>query len=208
MYYLFVSCCLLENIKQTSTRCIPSVRVRCHLLASVSQPFRVLCSLLVRCHLLVWCSLLVRCCLLLWWSLLAWWCLLVRCCLLVPDAPEDAVKAAQSMMNALAKFNLSQDEAQDEPVRMGIGFSTGAAMLGVDWGGREHYVAGLISDVANTSARVEGLNRIYGSRILLSAASTAQAVENNLKLRKLDKGPSQRKNSTNWNLRDYWVGIC
>ncbi|MBS0636168.1 MAG: GAF domain-containing protein, partial [Verrucomicrobia bacterium] len=103
-----------------------------------------------------------------------------------PEHPEDAVRASIDMMHALAEFNASQVELQDEPVRMGIGISTGSAMLGVI-GEEDRHVAGLISDVANTSSRVEGLNKVYGSRILLSSP-TVQALggRQNFVLRKLD----------------------
>ena len=37
-------------------------------------------------------------------------------------------------------------------------------------------VAGLISDVANTAVRVEGLNKMYGSRILVSG-TTVKALK-------------------------------
>lgn len=103
-----------------------------------------------------------------------------------PEHPSDAVQASVAMMDALAEFNASQVELQDEPVRMGIGISTGPAMLGVI-GEEDRHVPGLISDVANTSSRVEGLNKVYGSRILLSGP-TVHALGSipNFVLRKLD----------------------
>jgi predicted ATPase/class 3 adenylate cyclase/GAF domain-containing protein len=103
------------------------------------------------------------------------------------NKPQDAVLAAISMMKALGDFNDAQAQHHDVSISMGIGISTGPAMLGII-GEEERQVSGLISDVANTAARVEGLNTTYGSRILLSDA-TADDLPLNLKshFRKVDK---------------------
>jgi len=103
------------------------------------------------------------------------------------NKPQDAVLAAINMMKALSDFNKVQAEHHDVAISMGIGLSTGPAMLGII-GEEERQVSGLISDVANTAARVEGLNTTYGSRILLSDA-TARDLPVNLKtlFRKVDK---------------------
>jgi len=103
------------------------------------------------------------------------------------NKPQDAVLAAINMMKALGDFNKVQAEHHDVAISMGIGLSTGPAMLGII-GEEERQVSGLISDVANTAARVEGLNTFYGSRILLSDA-TARDLPATLKklFRKVDK---------------------
>ena len=103
------------------------------------------------------------------------------------NRPRDAVLAAISMMKALGDFNKVQAEHHDVAISMGIGISTGPAMLGII-GEEERQVSGLISDVANTAARVEGLNTFYNSRILLSD-TTARDLPTNLKtlFRKVDK---------------------
>jgi class 3 adenylate cyclase len=103
------------------------------------------------------------------------------------NKPQDAVLAAISMMKALGDFNTVQREHNDVAISMGIGISTGPAMLGII-GEEERQVSGLISDVANTASRVEGLNKLYGSRILLSDTA-ARDLPTNLKVqfRKVDK---------------------
>jgi predicted ATPase/class 3 adenylate cyclase/GAF domain-containing protein len=103
------------------------------------------------------------------------------------NKPQDAVLAAINMMKALSDFNKVQAEHHDVAIGMGIGICTGPAMLGII-GEEERQVSGLISDVANTAARVEGLNTFYGSRILLSDA-TARDLPVNLRtlFRKVDK---------------------
>lgn len=104
-----------------------------------------------------------------------------------PNKPEDSVAAAVEMMAALTDFNKEQAKENDVAINMGIGISTGPAMLGII-GEEERHVSGLISDVANTASRVEGLNKIYGSRILLSDA-TAKVLPENLHIlrRQVDK---------------------
>lgn len=104
-----------------------------------------------------------------------------------PHNPEDGVLGAIAMMNELAAFNVEQKRFNDIEISMGIGLSTGFAMLGVI-GEKERHVAGLISDVANTAARIEGLNKIYGSHILFSG-DTANAISSrkDLIFRKVDQ---------------------
>jgi len=84
------------------------------------------------------------------------------------NKPHDAVLASISIMKALGDFNKIQAKHNDVAISMGIGISTGPAMLGII-GEDERQVSGLISDVANTASRVEGLNKLYGSRILISS---------------------------------------
>ena len=92
-----------------------------------------------------------------------------------PYRPEDAIKASIEMIGALNEFNAAQKDINDDPVRMGIGINTGAAMLGII-GEEGRHAAGLISDTTNTASRIEGLNKIYGSRILVSGASLEAMV--------------------------------
>lgn len=103
-----------------------------------------------------------------------------------PNKPEDAIQASMAMMDALAEFNAAQKDKNDDPIKVGVGISTGLAMLGVI-GEKGRHVAGIISDVANTAARVEGLNKMYGSRILLSGG-TMRALTSRIPyiLRKID----------------------
>lgn len=102
------------------------------------------------------------------------------------NKPQDAVLAAIKIMHALGEFNKVQAKFNDVAISMGIGISTGPAMLGII-GEEERQVSGLISDVANTASRVEGLNKQYGSRILISS-DTAHALPKELltQFRKVD----------------------
>jgi predicted ATPase/class 3 adenylate cyclase len=102
------------------------------------------------------------------------------------NKPQDAVLAAINIMHALEEFNKAQLKNNDVAISMGIGISTGPAMLGII-GEEERQVSGLISDVANTASRVEGLNKLYGSRILISS-DTAHDLPNDLlaQFRKVD----------------------
>ena len=115
-----------------------------------------------------------------------------------PGKPEDVVNASILMMETLVEFNKKQKQIGDVEIKMGIGVSTGPAMLGII-GEQERQVSGLISDVANTSARIEGLNKMYGTRILLSEDTVnALASDHSFKLREIDrvilKGKAVSKN--------------
>ena len=83
---------------------------------------------------------------------------------------DDAVNAAIAMMQALIEFNKKQLELHEAEIDMGLALSTGPAMLGII-GEEERQVSGLISDAVNTAARIEGLNKMYGSHILLSESA-------------------------------------
>jgi len=111
-----------------------------------------------------------------------------------PQNADDAVNAAIAMMNALADFNKLQLELGDVTINMGIGVSTGPAMLGII-GEESRQIAGLISDVANTAARIEGLNKIFHSNILLSGDTLAK-LTSTYDLRQVEKARLKGKELT------------
>jgi ligand-binding sensor domain-containing protein/class 3 adenylate cyclase len=103
-----------------------------------------------------------------------------------PGSPENAKDCAIVMLAQLKLFNTAQKESNDIQIDIGIGLSTGTAMLGV-LGEPERYVAGLMGDVANTAARIEGLNKLYGSHILLSGETRKELSPEGSLIRKVDK---------------------
>lgn len=86
---------------------------------------------------------------------------------LFPRAPEDAVNAGIAMLQAIKQFNQLQLSRGELPLEMGIGINSGSAMLGII-GEKERLEQAVISDVTNTAARVESLNKSYGTHFLLS----------------------------------------
>jgi ligand-binding sensor domain-containing protein/class 3 adenylate cyclase len=103
-----------------------------------------------------------------------------------PDTPENAANCAIAMMKQLQVFNARQRELSDIPIDIGLGLSTGMAMLGV-LGEEQRYMEGLMGDVANTAARIEGLNKIYGSHVLMSGETQKELLAGHALIRKVDK---------------------
>ncbi len=88
---------------------------------------------------------------------------------LFPSEPEDALKAALEMKNALNRFNRIRLQNDEDPITIGIGLHTGAMMIGTI--GEEMRMEGtVISDAVNLASRLEGLTKLYGGTIIASAA--------------------------------------
>tara|TARA_Y100001958_G_C21192845_1_gene520688 strand:- start:896 stop:1558 length:663 start_codon:yes stop_codon:yes gene_type:complete len=83
---------------------------------------------------------------------------------LFPNKPDDAVQAAIEMNKALKLLN--KDEASDQ-LNMGIGIHMGTLVLGTI-GKDTRMETTVISDTVNSSARLESLNKLYGTNILIS----------------------------------------
>ena len=83
---------------------------------------------------------------------------------LFPNKPDDAVQAAIEMNKALKLLN--KDGASDQ-LNMGIGIHMGTLVLGTI-GKDTRMETTVISDTVNSSARLESLNKLYGTNILMS----------------------------------------
>jgi class 3 adenylate cyclase/HAMP domain-containing protein len=86
---------------------------------------------------------------------------------LFPTSAEDSVKAALEMNKELINFNAARTTSGGETVNMGVGIHIGQLVLGTI--GRETRMeTTVISDTVNASARLESLNKIYGTNVLIS----------------------------------------
>ena len=111
----------------------------------------------------------------------------------VPDAPQRACHAALACQHRLRELN-ARWQAEGKPaLRTRFGLHTGETIvgnLGSDY--RVNYTA--IGDSVNLTSRLEGINKLYGTEIVISAA-TYQQVANEFHCRLLDivavKGRSQ-----------------
>jgi predicted ATPase/class 3 adenylate cyclase len=88
---------------------------------------------------------------------------------LFPRNYVDALNAALEMRASLHKFNEMIHDKGYEPIEMGIGIHAGPAML-ITLGEEERLDASVVSDVVNSASRIEGLNKIYGTGLLISDA--------------------------------------
>src|SRR5229473_3355559 len=80
-----------------------------------------------------------------------------------PDAPRRAVTAAREMLTAIEQHNIRSDW----PLRIGIGLHLGQVVAGnVGSPRRKEYT--VIGDTVNLASRIEGLNKEFGSQLLIS----------------------------------------
>lgn len=87
-----------------------------------------------------------------------------------PEMTRKACHAALDIARAVGEFNRSRDVLK-LPTRIGLNF--GVMSLG-NIGGVNHYEYRPVGDVVNTAARIEGLNKLLGTQILMSGEVLSQ----------------------------------
>ncbi len=93
----------------------------------------------------------------------------------VPDHQRRAVMAALRMKALLAKINGERSVAGKPPIQIGIGIHTAEVIVG-NIGSRKRLEYTVIGDGVNTSSRVQGLNKEFGTTILITE-TTYEAVK-------------------------------
>jgi adenylate cyclase len=88
-----------------------------------------------------------------------------------PDAAarSQAVQASLAILDAVDEFN-GAHAASPLPTRVGL--ESGEMLLG-SIGGEQRYEYRAVGDIVNTAARIQGLNQLLGTRVLVSAATLA-----------------------------------
>lgn len=114
---------------------------------------------------------------------------------LFPRGPDAAVDASVGMSRALAELNAERTGRGEPPLKIGIGIHTGDLMIGT-LGGTDQLDSGVVGDVVNTAARLEGITKMYGAVVLVSGSTlTGLAHPEKRALRPLDavraKGKSE-----------------
>ena len=102
----------------------------------------------------------------------------------VKNHADEAVKSALEQINLLKILNLELQQTYGVAIAIGIGIHTGEVTIG-EMGsvGRSDYT--IIGDNVNLASRLEGLTKVYGATILISAETKSQLTQT-YNLRSLD----------------------
>lgn len=104
----------------------------------------------------------------------------------VPNHPEAACRAALRMMTELQSLNESFLSRGMNKIDIGIGINTGLAVVG-NMGADIRFDYTAIGDSVNLASRLEGLNKYYGSHILVSEETRNRVTDSSLIFREVDR---------------------
>ncbi|MBJ6723770.1 CHASE2 domain-containing protein [Geomesophilobacter sediminis] len=88
----------------------------------------------------------------------------------VPGHPEHACNTAIRMIRRLETLNESFKERGMQPIEIGAGINTGDAVVG-NMGADMRFDYTAIGDTVNLASRLEGLNKLYGTKIIVSGTT-------------------------------------
>jgi class 3 adenylate cyclase len=92
-----------------------------------------------------------------------------------PDHAARACRAALDMQAALRKFTQSHPDPRVQELRGRIGVNTGVAILG-NLGSSQVMNYTAMGDTVNVASRLEGVNKLYGTSILVSETTLQPGV--------------------------------
>lgn len=110
------------------------------------------------------------------------------------DHAKQAATAALNMLQTLHELKLNNDLPGIQQLEIGIGLNSGEVTVG-NLGCEDFMDYTVIGDNVNLAARMEGLNKVYGSHILLSE-QTAKLLDDNFTVRELDLVRVKGKHNT------------
>jgi len=95
------------------------------------------------------------------------------------------LKAATEMLAAMPVVNQRLKAAGFESISMRVGLHTGTAMVG-NLGSTSRFSYTAIGDAVNLAARLEGVNKQYGTELLISE-DTIRAAKSDIPIRRVDR---------------------
>jgi adenylate cyclase len=100
-----------------------------------------------------------------------------------PDHPTRAVNAGVALLDALGGINTTFTERGWPTIDIGVGINTGVMNVG-NMGSRYRIAYTVVGDAVNLGARLEGLTRIYDTRLIVS--ETTVTANSDYEFRELD----------------------
>jgi adenylate cyclase len=104
----------------------------------------------------------------------------------VPEHATHACAAAVRMLEELKLLNVGFAERGMNTLDIGVGINTGPAVVG-NMGADIRFDYTAIGDSVNLASRLEGLNKYYGSHILLSEDTRKQVNDSRFTFREVDR---------------------
>lgn len=103
----------------------------------------------------------------------------------VPDHPKRACQTALHMIEELKKLYPKWKERGWPHISIGVGINTGEAIVG-NMGANMRFDYTAIGDAVNLASRLEGLNKLYGTEIILSKSTLDGVDPSQFVVRELD----------------------
>lgn len=103
----------------------------------------------------------------------------------VPDHPKRACQAALQMIEELKKLYPKWKEKGWPHISIGVGINTGEAIVG-NMGANMRFDYTAIGDAVNLASRLEGLNKLYGTQIIVSKSTLDGVDPSQFLVRELD----------------------
>jgi len=105
---------------------------------------------------------------------------------------ENAVRAAIEMQERMDGLSADIQRETGAELKMRIGINRGECIVG-NMGGNKRFDYTAVGDSVNLASRIEGVNKLYGTDILVSAA-VADAAGNGIRFREVDTVRVKGKN--------------